>query len=151
MKDVYGHWIQNKLSTLGPTYHDHGCAPAHTRIKLPFTISEAKIKIKLPFTISEAKIDVSEYFMDLSVSEFTPFGAVCREPLNSNFPAVRIIFYRYFYNIPCWKNETVFNNRIPVNTIHLAMFDQCWPIVYDVGPTLVKHWPDACWDHTQCY
>ena len=23
------------------------------------------------------------------------------------------------------------------------MFDQCWPTVYDVGPTLVKHWVDA--------
>ena len=23
------------------------------------------------------------------------------------------------------------------------MFDQCWPTVYDVGPTLVKHWVDV--------
>ena len=23
------------------------------------------------------------------------------------------------------------------------MFDQCWPTVYDVGPTLVKHWLDV--------
>ena len=23
------------------------------------------------------------------------------------------------------------------------MFDQCWPTVYDAGPTLVKHWVDV--------
>ena len=23
------------------------------------------------------------------------------------------------------------------------MFDQCWPTVYDVGPTFVKHWVDV--------
>ena len=25
----------------------------------------------------------------------------------------------------------------------LPMFDKCWPVVYDVGPTLVKHWVDV--------
>ena len=25
------------------------------------------------------------------------------------------------------------------------MFDLCWPTVYDVGPTLVKHWVDVSW------
>ena len=23
------------------------------------------------------------------------------------------------------------------------MFDHCWPTVYDVGPTVVKHWIDV--------
>ena len=38
----------------------------------------------------------------------------------------------------------VYLMMVVVCVTHVApMFDQCWPTVYDVSPTLVKHWVDV--------